>query len=119
MVRNFSIGDRVAITRGSFKSHQYGTFLRKCGLSSCYVKVDRDVTRLQRRLLLSSIAPINKEEDDIEEEDEDVDDDGNKNKENKEETLDDLLKGIAKIRLATNRMEKKIKELIDSEQQHR
>ena len=102
----YNKGDRIQIVGGVFKQHQYGIFLGMSGSSMCYVNVERDSVRFQRRLRLSSIAPIEQEAD----------------REHKrtaeEDMLDQLLIDLAKIRLASTAMEKKITKLKERQEQH-
>ena len=96
----YSSGDRIKITKGTYK-HKLGTFIGKSGLSMCYVKIDNDLQ--QRRIRLSSIAPIG-----------DDNDAGGA----KEDTIKQLLKDLAKIWLTADAMEKKIKELKQEQRIH-
>ena len=71
----------------------------------CYIKVHQDLTRNQRRLRLSSIAPIATNEDDEANEAANEGDEYNTTN----EMLLELLRDLARIRLSSDAMEKKIK----------
>ena len=78
----------------------------------CYVKVDHDMA-LQRKIRLSSIAPIAPKETN-----------GNKKKEEEEdlendELLNQLLEELGRIRLAADNMERKITDIQDNIEQDR
>ena len=98
----YKTGDRVAIVRGTYAHHKYGTFICKSGSAMCYVKVDNDL-RHERRIWLSSIAALKETNHDSDGANHDGDDDAT------EEILAQLLEGLNNIRLATNALEKKIK----------
>ena len=101
----YQIGDRVEIICGSYKANRYGTFKGKSGTAMCYVQVDKDVGRCQRRLWLSSIVPFRNKKDKKDF------DNGEAAASKSDDALNLLLKELARIRLSVNEMEKKIIDL--------
>ena len=98
----YQIGTRVEIIKGTYKANKCGIFNGTCGTTMCYVKVDFVG---ERRIRLSSIAPMYHDECD-----------GNNTT---EETLEELLQGLANIRLVADEMERKIIMLKENVEQDR
>ena len=57
-METYQTGDRLKMIRGSYNAHKYSTLNCQSGLEMCFVKVDKDNMRHQKRRWLSSIMLI-------------------------------------------------------------